>query len=256
MKFTSEISEISVLSNLKHALPVTVIEETDSTNSEARRMLARGAKPPFALLALRQTGGRGRLGRSFFSPDGGIYLSAAFPLADRPFQPLIVTSAAAVAVCRGLETSVGIRPDIKWVNDIWLDEKKLCGILCESTDHLANVIIGIGINYKLDKEAIPEELRGVITSLYGDRDPEASAAEVAAAVIDALADVMNALPSELLSEYRRRSLVPGRKIVFTQNGVSRQGVAEEIDDNAGLIVRTEEGVVCLNTGEISVRPLK
>ena len=137
---------------LRHALgdlDLFLYPVIDSTNDEAKRLIKSGTTPPFLVAANEQTHGRGRQGKSFYSPaDTGIYMSLVLSFSDGESISKI-TVIASVAVCKAIEKLTGLKPEIKWVNDVYLNGKKICGILCESviggTD-LTPVIIGVGLN--------------------------------------------------------------------------------------------------------------
>ena len=150
---------------------LVVVPEIGSTNTAIKQEYAAGRAEGFTLIAEQQTAGRGRLGRTFCSPaGGGLYMSVLL----RPRMPLerlnFITIAAAVAVCRAIDQTCGIHPEIKWVNDIFMNGKKLCGILTEAaiegeTGSIDYAVLGIGANLRLDSAALPEEVRTVAGAL-------------------------------------------------------------------------------------------
>lgn len=232
------------------AAKVYAFEVVDSTNTQAKRMIGEGAQLPLLICADSQSAGRGRLGRSFYSPRGtGLYMSLAFEAESDMADEVTVTSAAAVAVCQAIDELCHTDCKIKWVNDIYLYGKKVCGILTEAMT-VANkiyIIVGIGIN--CTTELFPEEIRERAGSV-GTSDREALAALVAEKLLFQRSHLKERL---WLSEYRRRSLVLGEKINYTENGEVRQAVAVAIDRNGGLVI-TENGTQrVLSTGEITLR---
>lgn len=215
---------------------------TDSTSLRARELYE---GRPLLVTAQGQTAGRGRRGRDFYSPTGtGLYMSVAFPVDEQNL--VFLTCAAAEAVCRALQQTAGISPQIKWVNDIMLGEKKIAGILCERIPE--GVIIGVGIN--LTTSSFPPELGGRAGSIGTPVNEEALCAAAANGLF-ALADGAG----DYLQEYRSRLMLCGREIEFEQNGRVRRGTVTGVDDNGGLLVNTAEGPVTLNSGEITVRAL-
>ncbi len=244
---------------LRAALPsetdeLFIYEETDSTSTEARRYAARGGSGAAVFLADRQTAGRGRMGRSFYSPEGtGVYLSLLLPKGEACGDALLMTSAAAVAVRRAIFKTTGKDTEIKWVNDLYFSGKRVSGILCERivADGREHIIVGVGIN--LSTTVFPKELADIATSL-GDYDGGVRQA-LAKECIRELFEVWQSLgePS-IMEEYRRHSAVLGREISYTQNAQTYAGVAESIDDRGHLHVRRTDGELCiLSSGEISVR---
>ena len=218
-------------------LDLRVFDEIDSTNLEAKRLAMTGLSR-CAVIADRQTAGRGRLGRSFYSPPGcGIYTSLLLrPRPDQLADVTLLTTAAGVAVCRALEKAAGVQAEIKWVNDLYLNGKKICGILTEGvTDFESGMIESIVIGYA--------------------EPPTVTRSPLAAAMLAELLPLAEDLSSRsFLPEYRRRSMLLGREIVFSRAGGRFAAVAEGIDDNGGLVVRLPDGSrETLRSGEVSVR---
>ena len=235
------------------ALAVRVLEQVDSTNSEAKRYALSGGEAPCAFLAETQTAGRGRMGRSFFSPDGtGIYLSLLLPPKETLADAVLLTSAAAVGACRAIRRVTGLSPAIKWVNDLYLNGRKVCGILAESffVGDCHRTVLGIGVN--LYTEDFPAELREIAGGLL---PREGLRNALAAALIEEVMALWDNLsPDAFLEEYRRDSMVLGQSVTYTENGVCYTGVAESIDERGHLAVRRDDGsVAVLASGEISLR---
>ncbi len=236
----------------------------DSTNREVRRLALEGAPQGTVVLAGQQTAGRGRNGRSFFSPgDTGLYMSMLLRPDLATSSALLCTTAAAVAVCRAIDSMRGGSTGIKWVNDIYIDGRKVCGILTEGmagfeSGRIESIVIGIGVNYSTPLEAFPPELIGIAGSVFPGAVPTGvSRNRMAAAIIDSLLDLTNPLDaSNFMDEYRHRSVVIGREVRVLQGSGVYTAVAEEIDDAGALWVRTPSGERrLLNSGEISLRPL-
>ncbi|MBQ9782957.1 MAG: biotin--[Clostridia bacterium] len=235
-------------------LAVRVYACVDSTNSEAKRYALAGGATPCAFLAEAQSAGRGRMGRSFYSPEGtGLYLSLLIPAEGALSDAVMLTTGAAVAVRRAIFQVTGRETGIKWVNDLYLEGRKVCGILAESffVEQKRYVVLGVGVN--LYTEDFPEELRLIAGSLLPQ--PRAVRNALAAALLAELYDLTEKLePDTLMEEYRAASLVLGRQITYTENGVSRVGRAESVDDRGRLHVRHEDGSqAVLASGEISLR---
>lgn len=223
------------------------LTETDSTNRVAKELARQGAAHGTVVSALRQTAGRGRLGRSFFSPEGGIYLSVVLRPQLPPEDRALMTPMAAVAVCRTVEALCGVSPRIKWVNDLYLGDKKLCGILCEGAGDA--VIVGVGLNYAMPCEGFPSDIPA--TALYPAEGGPVSRRELAEAIAKAVAA---AQPHECISEYRRRNLVPGKDItVHPVGGAPYSAKALDIDDRGRLVVQTPDSTLTLDSGEVSIR---
>lgn len=228
--------------------------EIDSTNAQAKRMVADGFDGEYALLAARQqSAGRGRMGRSFFSPaDTGAYFSLLCRVHTPLCEAVTVTSAASVAVMRAIRTLTGLQTQIKWVNDLYLNDKKICGILTETTGigEARFLIVGIGIN--ISTEQFPSELQGVAGSIGADHlSSEALITEVCRALLPYLKDPAD---RSWLSDYRAHSCVLGRRVQWICEGRGQVGTAEEIDEAGALLIRTDTGEsVRLFSGEITIR---
>lgn len=234
---------------------VEVYTELDSTNLEAKRKLAQGLSGNTLILAESQTDGRGRLGRSFYSPSStGLYMSAVIHPHAGFSDAVSITTATAVAVVRAIEKLTDIKPMIKWVNDIYVGDKKVCGILTEAvtdfeTATVASVIVGIGIN--ITTSFFPEYVADRAASLGS----EILRNRLAAEIFDNLIELTDKLSFDsFIEEYREHSLVLGKPVEFTRNGISQVGVATEINNRGGLVVALPDDTsTVLDSGEISLR---
>ena len=234
---------------------VRVFDEIDSTNTEAKRMVLDGFFGDALLVAHSQTAGHGRMGRSFFSPDGtGAYFSILHTLNTPLCDAVAITSAASVAVMRAIRRLTEIQTKIKWVNDLYYNEKKVCGILTEaaSAGESTHVIVGIGIN--LDTEDFPEALKKTAGSLGVQMDATSLIAEIYREIALYLRDPTN---REWLDDYRAHSCVLGKKVSWSDAQTTHIGRAEAIDEDGALLIRNEKNeLVRLHTGEITLRPLQ
>ena len=172
---------------------------------------------------------------------------------------LSLTFAAAVAVCRAIEELTDCRPKIKWVNDVFVQGKKICGILTEAVSGFESgavecVVVGIGIN--VVDTGFPDDIKQVAGSLFSEH-PEFSRNHLAALVANHLLDLSSALPDRsFLDEYRTRSLLLGKPIRFLENNVWHDAVAVDVDNSGGLVVDTDTGRRTLSSGEVTVRPIR
>ena len=185
--------DYSQLPALLPDVPVCILPETASTNADARALLLRGGAHGSLVVAARQTGGRGRMGRAFCSEEGGLYMSLLLRGAWPAGQ---LTTLCAVAVCRAVERLTQLHLDIKWVNDAQLDGKKVCGILCEgawSGAQPLGMVAGIGIN--LSQPSFPPELAYIVRSLYPKGDAPCTHAQLCAAVYREIMDNLSAMPA-------------------------------------------------------------
>ena len=236
-----------IVSQLNSDYTVTVLAEIPSTNTALKEMAAQDASIGTTLIAARQTGGRGRLGRQFHSPEGGLYLSTLIAPTDT------ATCCAAVAAARAIESLCDAKIDVKWVNDLYLNGRKVAGILAEGVfapdGALTAVVLGIGINVGVTD--FPDELKPIATSL-GNEGFILASEDVAAAF---LGELTNALTdSTAMDEYRRRNIVLGRPITVMRGGETYPATAEAITDAGHLLVRDENGHThALSSGEVSVR---
>lgn len=233
---------------------VHVFDEIDSTNTEAKRMVVGGFSGEALLVANSQTAGRGRMGRSFYSPaQTGAYFSILHTLNVPLCNAVTITSVAAVAVMRAICQLTGIQTQIKWVNDLYYKGKKVCGILTEATSagDSAHIIVGVGIN--LDTADFPKELAGIAGSLGTQIDTPALIAEIYRQITFFLQNTSN---REWLDDYRKHSCVIGCKVAWTEAQTTRTGIAEGIDEDGALLIRDEENnLIRLHTGEISIKAL-
>lgn len=225
----------------------------DSTNNVAKRIIAEGEDDVLLVVGEEQTAGRGRQGKSFYSPGGtGIYMSLVVHPMIELQNAVTATTAAAVAVCRAIESLTDKKPMIKWVNDVYLNGKKICGILTEAvtdfeTQTVSSIIIGIGIN--LTTKDFPRDVQNA-SCLNAD----VKRAELIGAVANELNRIVNSGYGEFMEYYRAHSLVVGEDIVFIKNGVSTSARAVGIDDFGGLEVELADGThTTLRSGEITVR---
>ena len=234
----------------------------DSTNTRARELARQGAAHGTVLIADRQTGGRGRLGRSFHSPAGkGIYMSVILRPCCKPEKIMHLTCAAAVAMCDVVEDAAGFRPGIKWTNDLVFGQRKIAGVLTElgfdKTGNVDYAVVGIGINCCQQEGDFPEEIRTIAGSLASVSGKNIDRAEVAAAMMDALYRMDAQLltdTSAMLDRYRRDCITLGQEISLVRGGEVRHGTALDIDGAGALIVCFPDGhCETVNSGEVSVR---
>ena len=244
---------------LKRKIKVQVLEKATSTNTLVKDVASENEEG-FIIIAGEQTAGRGRMGRSFFSPgDSGVYMSLLLKPRIKPEDAVQITTAAAVSVCRALENIGVTSSKIKWVNDIYIDKRKVCGILTESSFNSQNgmlnyAVLGVGINIYESREGFPEEIKDIAGAVFSERK-ENLRNEFIAAFLNEFFVYYKALSSkEHLKEYKERSCVLGAEINIIQGDNIRQGKAIDSDGNCNLIAELPDGTLeKLYTGEISVR---
>ena len=245
------------LNEYAKGLQVIALDTVDSTNNEAKRLLANGFSDNALILANQQTGGRGRLGRSFYSPKNtGIYMTFLVHTSMQLSSAVTVTTAASVAVVRALERVTDTKPAIKWVNDIYIGEKKVCGILTEAvsdfeTGTAAALIIGIGIN--ITTTDFPDDIKDKASSVGSDSPVRNRlAAEIANELMYLCEDLGDR--SRFIGTYKSRSMLIGREIDYYVNNEKHSGKAVGIDDSGALVVEGSDGSrEVLSSGEVTVR---
>lgn len=235
----------------------------DSTNTRAKAMAAAGAPHGTVLIADSQTAGRGRLGRSFLSPAGsGIYMTVILRPHCRPDGLMHLTCAAAVAMCGAIESVAGLRPGIKWINDLVIGKRKVAGILTElSVDPASGLaqyaVVGIGINCSQRQADFPEELREVATSLALAAGKPIDRPRLAAAMIEAFWQMDGSLlagRTAIMARYRENCMTLGRAVSVHHFDTVRHGTALDIAEDGALLVRFSDGhTEAVNAGEVSVR---
>lgn len=239
------------------AISVHVYETVDSTNYEAKRYAMEGGTAPAVFLAEAQTAGRGRTGKRFYSPEGtGVYLSLLLSVGNRPSDAVGLTSVAAVAVRRAIARVTGVETEIKWVNDLYANGRKVCGILTEGfcLEGACYAIVGVGVN--LYTEEFPDELLGIAGGLCpADGNlRNALAARITAELYEAAERLARGQAEEDMAEYRKHSMVLGKAITYWKNQCAYDGIAEAVDQRGHLTVRHADGSRCvLASGEISLR---
>ena len=244
-------------------IEIHVYDSVTSTNSEAKRLALEGAADGTLVVSGQQTAGRGRLGRSFYSPKEGIYLSVIIRPRFDVSKSVLITCAAAVAVAESVKEIAGKDARIKWVNDVYVDDRKVCGILTEGiTDfesgQIEAVIIGIGVN--TDVSNFPDDLKRIAGAVDGDY----SASELAGAIASRTIDYAHTIEERtFIDSYRSMSTVIGKKITVYKGQYKLnpedeiEGVTAEvknIDNDGRLIVVYEDGTEeALSSGEITIR---
>lgn len=245
-----------------HKEHIHCFESIDSTNTQAKTMGLTGAPHGTALLARHQTAGRGRLGRSFHSPESqGIYLSMLLRPGCHATELMHLTCAVGSSLCDAIESVTGLRPGIKWTNDLVYGKRKLGGILTElSLDCSGNVdfaVVGIGINCAQKAQDFPEDIQNIAISLSEITGNDINIPQLAAAVLSSLVDMSDQLLShreEILEQYRSDCVTLGKEISIVTPASVRHGIAQDIDPDGALVVEFPDGHrEAVNSGEVSIR---
>lgn len=263
---TDYIAEFSKLSPYSTISPskITLVEETDSTNTQLLSLLNKTNSDKIPELegtlmaALSQTAGRGRIGRKFYSPKSGIYFSYIKTNPDGITNPSLFTVTAAVGICRAIENLYPVKTQIKWVNDIYINDKKICGILTEGHFNfdrqlVDSVVVGCGINIEENNE-IPDEIKNNVGSIVPDSN--------SVPIIRLLAHCINEIQKihstkeNIIPEYKKRSNLLGKTLSVTPlvgTPETYSATAIDITENAELVVRLPDNSTrILNSGEVTL----
>lgn len=242
-------------------LNIEVLPSLDSTNNFAREKAVLGMPEGYVVIANTQTNGKGRKGREFFSPSNtGIYMSLVLrPSYCSLKQATKLTTMAAVAVCEAIEIVSNEKGQIKWVNDVYVKGKKVCGILTEASlgledNFLEYAIIGIGVNVSLPIDGFPKEIQNIAGAVFENAQNDGKN-RIAAEILNRFMSYYTALPKvNYIEEYRSRNFVIGKEILVNLSDKQKKAVALDIDDEFHLIVKYDNNKTeTLSSGEISIR---
>ncbi|MBQ7014581.1 MAG: biotin--[Clostridia bacterium] len=265
MKSSTKLSEKIILKNLdnKDFFKIMILDTTSSTNTEAKKIAENDGSEGTLIIADTQTSGKGRMGRSFSSPQGcGIYMSLILKPDFAAERALLITTLAATAVSKAIENLTDKKTGIKWVNDIYIDNKKVCGILTEAvskahSNELKFVVLGIGINVTKPQKGFPEELKDIACSIFKHgKTPDHFRNKLIAEVLNEfMKEYPNLLNCSFLDYYREKSILTGKRVnILKCNEICGEATVLDIDDNFGLTVRYDDGKIeTINSGEVSVK---
>jgi len=242
-------------------IDVVYYDCVDSTNTMLKKMAESGAAEGTVIVAAEQTSGRGRLGRNFSSQKGtGVYFSILLRPDMKPSDALLITTCAAVATAKSIEKNTDKMTSIKWVNDIYIRDRKVCGILTEASfdlecGKLSYAVLGIGINMYFPENSLPEDIKEIAGAVF-DKQPDGdSVSKIVADVINIFFEEYKVLVGKhFLFDYCSRSYLDGKEInVIKPDGV-REAVAIDIDDDFRLHVKYPDGSEeYLSSGEVSTK---
>ncbi len=241
-----------------------ILPTVGSTNDYAKALAQQGAPAGTVVLAEQQTAGRGRMGRSFQSPMGqGIYLSCLLRPRCAAGELMDLTCLVAVAVCDAMESVLGFRPGIKWINDLVWDKRKLAGILTEmslapGSGAVRYCVVGIGINCSQKREDFSPELQDMAISLETILGRAIDRERLVAGLLRELEKLENLTPEGrkvAIGRYRRDCVTIGKAVRVIGAGESRPGVALDVDETGALVVDFGGSVERVQSGEVSVRGL-
>ncbi len=244
-------------------VPINNIEvyKTVTSTNDLAKQYALDLKPEGTVIVAReQTAGRGRKGRSFYSPmSTGVYISVLLRPELTAEKTLYITTAAAVAVAKAIEKISGKEAKIKWVNDIFVDGKKVCGILTEGaidfeTGKMQYAVLGIGVNIKKPENDFPSEIQNIAGSVFDTTDKEVSSIIVAEILNNFINYYKNLASKPFYEEYKKRMFLIGKQLTVYSGKDSYPAVAIDLDEELSLIVKDENGnIKKLNTGEVSIK---
>lgn len=242
---------------------ILVYDQLPSTNRTAREMAADGAPDGTVIIAHEQSAGRGRLQRSFFSPGGtGLYMSLILRRELTAKEALRLTPVAAVATAEAIEGMIGHKVDIKWVNDIYLNGKKVCGILTEGaikpgTQRLQYAVVGIGVNITPPEGGFPDEIEHIAGAILPKSDDAGAVRDaLAEQIVSGMIGLLDADPASVREEYRSRLMLRNRSVIVhtADSSSSRPATSVDIDEDYRLIVRYDDGTQeHIDSGEVSIR---
>ena len=244
---------------LDQKLNITIFDELDSTNNYLKKLGSQGEKENKLVIALSQTGGRGRMGRSFYSPNGtGIYFSLLLHPKFSAEKSLFLTVMAAVSVAETVMKYNINDVKIKWVNDIYIDGKKVCGILTEgainSDKMLDYAVVGIGINVIAPENGFPEDIKDIATAIFPGNSEENIKEKIVADVINRFFSMYNGDDKDYIKRYREYSYLIGKEINIIQGDSTRPATVIDITGDCHLIVKNEKGEIEeISSGDVSVR---
>lgn len=257
----------ALTAHLRHPLPnIVLFAQTDSTNLQCKRLAEENAPEGTLVIAGAQTAGRGRLGRSFYSPeDTGLYMSLLLRPTFSPTEALSITTCAAVCVSEALEdlfhtqTGKTVQTGIKWVNDVFLGGKKVCGILTEAAftpdgQNLRYAVLGIGVNLTPPTGGFPKELTDIASSVFGETKEDLRP-QLTAGIVDRFFDRYPTLVEKPHYEaYRERLFLRGKEVDVLWGSHTGHGTCIDVDRDFRLLVRMDDGTTqAISTGEVSVR---
>ncbi len=242
----------------KNNIFVKVYGTVTSTNLLALDEAKNGAPEGTLIASSSQTNGRGRLGRSFYSPDAsGVYMSLVLRPDLKSVDITKITAAAAVAVCRAIESVSDKKLKIKWVNDIMLENRKVCGILVQSVYEnggFSSLVLGVGVNLLHPKNEFPDDIKDIAGCVF-DSPFEDMRSVITAKIADNLFDICKTpIQNDIVAEYQDRSMLKNCKINVIQNNTQAPATVCGIDSECRLVVEYDDGTRgVLSGGEVSVR---
>ena len=240
-------------------IEIYTYKTTTSTNEVAKKLAKHGT----VVISEEQTAGKGRMGRSFYSPaNTGIYMSIILRPNLTAMDSVLITTSSSVAICDAINKVTGIECQIKWINDIYINNKKIGGILTEASTNFESgtidyLILGIGINFNNPKDNFPDDLKEIADSLYKGNSNGINRNILCAEILN---NILSIIPKikyyDFIQEYKKRSIILNQEIMYTSGGICSKGKAIDINNDGSLVIKHDDGSIkILNSGEVSIRRL-
>ena len=245
------------------SIDIYTYKTTSSTNEVSKKLALNGAKQGTVVISEEQTAGKGRMGRSFYSPaNTGIYMSIILRPNLTAMDSVLITTASSVAICDAIHKVTGIECQIKWINDIYINNKKVGGILTEASTNFESgtidyLILGIGINFNKPKDNFPDSLKEIVDSLYKGNSNGVNRNILCAEILNNILSIIpNIKDYDFISEYKKRSIILNQEVIYTIGGINSKGKAIDINNDGSLVIKHDDGSIkILNSGEVSIRRL-
>ncbi len=241
-------------------IEVVFLDEATSSNDIAKKLATEGAKEGTVVVVARQSEGRGRMGRSFISnEENGLYMSIILRPSISAMQSLKITIIGALATLEAIEETSGASCGIKWVNDIFIGDKKVCGILTEAalsfeSGSLDYAVLGIGVNVTPPKNGFDAEIKDIATSIYQNKAPNDYKSILCAKIVDKFFHYYkNIEGDEYISLYRERSILIGKRVEVVRGEMVYSGIVVDIDNDANLVLRVGDEELKFNSGEARIK---
>ncbi len=244
---------------LNQKLNITIFQELDSTNNYAKQLGLKGTNENALIIAKSQTGGRGRMGRTFYSPNStGLYFSILLFPNFSAEKSLFLTVMASVAVAETIMEYDKNDVKIKWVNDVYVDGKKACGILTEgkvnSDKNLDYAVVGIGVNLFAPENDFPNDIKDIATSVFQGNIEENIKDEFLAKILNKFFEIYNGKDTDYIKRYKEYSYLIGKQINIIKGDTTRLAYVLDITDECHLLVKNENGEIEeISSGDVSVR---
>lgn len=249
-----------IMSLSKNKIDVVIIDDAPSSNAIAKELATNGAKEGTIVIVKRQSAGKGRMGRSFISnEENGLYMSIILRPELPASESVKITVIGAVAALEAIEKTSNKECSIKWVNDIYISDKKVCGILTEGALNFESsqfdyAILGIGVNITPPKDGFNEEIKSIATAIFSEKAPKGYKSKLCAEIVDTFLHYYKNLKNEAyIASYREKSNLIGKRASVYRGNEVFDGLVIDIDNDASLVLKTEKGILKFNSGEARVR---